>query len=415
MLSAVFLSSSAHAVTMTLSEAFDAAMRQSENVAITKESIEQAEARIWQAQGHLWPQIFAEGQYFRQDPPASTIFGRSERYQTRINGSQTLFSGLREFSALKGFRAQRRAGQADFDQAAALLYRDVARSFYGLVSADIEISDIDDEIRIYDDRVKELQQRLRIGRSRASEKLAIESAQARLRADRQGLLIERSTQVEIFRFLTGLSDVTPNDQEPLPLTPPDVNQFLTALDRRPDVRAEVERYNAAHQAVHVAQADHYPTLNATGNYYPIRTNDLNDLHKDPTWDVQGTITLPLFSGGTVVGQVREKKSQRLAQDLKMREIKRMAEQEIRTIFERLRIDLDQLQALKVALELSQQDYKAQTREYRLGLVTNLDVLQALVSEQQNRRDYNKAIYAAKLDRVLLEIASAFRTTPPPNP
>jgi outer membrane protein len=56
----------------------------------------------------------------------------------------------------------------------------------------------------------------------------------------------------------------------------------------------------------------------------------------------------------------------------------------------------------------------QQRDYRFGLVTNLDVLQALTAYQENLRALDRARYTAKLNYLRLEAAVVRRPAAAPG-
>ena len=106
---------------------------------------------------------------------------------------------------------------------------------------------------------------------------------------------------------------------------------------------------------------------------------------------------------------REKQaSQQRQGELNLSLTRRTANEEIRSLFQTLLADTSQLAALNFAHDLAQKNYHEQSREYRLGLETNLNVLQALVNLQDSNRSLDRVKYAIRLDRVKLEVATARR-------
>jgi outer membrane protein len=75
-------------------------------------------------------------------------------------------------------------------------------------------------------------------------------------------------------------------------------------------------------------------------------------------------------------------------------------------------DASQLAALEKATEAARKNYEAQRHDYRLGLVTNLDVLQALTTFQENQRALDRARYTAKIDFFRLQAAAVRRPALP---
>ena len=72
------------------------------------------------------------------------------------------------------------------------------------------------------------------------------------------------------------------------------------------------------------------------------------------------------------------------------------------------LDRSQLAALEMATDAARKNYEAQQRDYRLGLVTNLDVLQALTVFQENQRALDRARNTAKLNYLKLQTAAVRR-------
>jgi outer membrane protein len=114
--------------------------------------------------------------------------------------------------------------------------------------------------------------------------------------------------------------------------------------------------------------------------------------------------VPIYAGGLLQSKVREAVSQRTQAELNASQVSREAEQEIRSVYQIVVFDRTQLDALEKSTESARKNYEAQRRDYRLGLVTNLDVLQALTAFQQNQRALDRAHYTAKLDYLILEAA-----------
>ena len=128
--------------------------------------------------------------------------------------------------------------------------------------------------------------------------------------------------------------------------------------------------------------------------------------------MQLALTLPLYAGGGTQSRVREAASQGTQAELNASQVRRQAEQEIRALHQAVTLDRSQLDALEKATEAARKNYEAQRHDYRLGLVTNLDALQALTAFQENQRALDRARYAAKLNHLRLQAASARRPDAP---
>ena len=395
---------------LTLDDYFTAALQRSEVVAGQSELIHQAEERYQQATAALLPTVNGVASYLWQEPlptaaPSTSTSLLSRQPLAKLTATQPLFRGFREFAALRQTQALVDAQNEDYQSARVQLFKDVAQNFYNVLSIEQDLKNLDEQILQNLDREKEIQDRVRIGRSRVSELLNVQATVSTLRAQVEQLQGQLRVAREAFAFLSGLAPTTAlSDTEALPAALEPQEAALSRLALRPDIRASQKRLAAAQEAVAVAKGAHLPSVDLNGNYYLDRPGAL----KDVDWDVQIALTIPIYAGGLLQSKTREAVSQRSQVELNASQLARQAEQEVRALYQSLLFDRSQLDALERATEAARKSYEAQRREYRLGLVTNLDVLQALTAYQENIRARDRARYNTKLDYVRLQAATALR-------
>ena len=402
----LLLAASAAAAPLTLDDYYAAALKRSEVVATQSELIRQAEERYRQARGTLLPTVDAIATHTQiDDGAADTTANPTRQRNSRITATQPLFRGFREFASVRQTRALIGAQGEDYRNARVQLFKDVAQNFYDVLALEQELANLDEQIRQHQQREKELQDRVRIGRSRVGEVLTVQATVGTLRAQIESRRAELAAAREALAFLSGLSASTPlHDTETVPENPGTLDEYLARLELRPDVRATRQRLTAARESISVARGAHLPSLDLVANRYLERTGSLRDVE----WDVQLALTLPLYAGGGTQSRVREAVSQGTQAELSASQVRRQAEQEIRALHQGVFIDHGQLDALEKATDATRKNYEAQQRDYRLGLVTNLDVLQALTAFQENQRALDRARYTAKLNYLRLQAAAVRR-------
>jgi len=401
----IFIRSVFAADGLTLEEYFAAAMVRSEVVATQSELIRQTEERYHQANSALRPTVSGIASYKRQDPvsagASSTSNNPNRDSLVKLNATQPLFRGFREFAALRQSKALLDAQNEDYLQASSQLFKDVVQNFYTILSIEKDLINLDVEISLNRDRENEINSRVRIGRSRPSEVLTIQSAISTLRAQMEQLRGQLGVEREVFAFLSGLdSTTTLSDTEVIPAGLAPQIAYLSRVPLRPDVKASQRRVTAAQENMSVAKGAKLPTVDLTANRYLDRSGSL----KDSTWDVAVELNVPLYSGGLLQSQVREAISQQSQAELAVSQVTRQAEQEIRALYQSVVYDSAQLDALEKATVAARKNYEAQQRDYRFGLVTNLEVIQALTAFQENQRALDRARYSAKLNFLRLEAA-----------
>jgi outer membrane protein len=239
--------------------------------------------------------------------------------------------------------------------------------------------------------------------------LTVQSTISTLRAQVEQLRGQLSTTREAFAFLSGLDPATPlHDTEVAPSTVEPMDLYLGRLVLRPDVQAGQQRVTAAQENVAVQRGAYLPSIDLNANRYLNRTGLLHDSE----WDVGVALTVPIYTAGLLQSKVSEAVSQHTQAELSLSLIRRQAEEEIRSIHQSVVFDQLQLDATEKATDAARKSYEAQRHDFRLGLVTNLDVLQALTAFQQNQRALDRARFTAKSDYLTLQAAAVRRPAPP---
>lgn len=402
----------AAAEALTLNDYFAHALTRSEVIATQDELIRQAEERYRQAGAALRPTVDGIASYTWLDKGARDTFTNPTRQpHARITATQPLFRGFREFAAMRQTRALMDAQSADYHNARTQLFRDVTQNFYDVLALEQDLKNLDEQINQNVSREKELRDRVRIGRSRSGEMLTVQTTVSTLRAEVEQLRAQLSAAREAFAFLSGLAADTPlRDTENVSPSLESLDAYLARVPTRPDIRAAQQRLTAAKENVAVARGARQPSLDLNANRYLERRGSLEEVD----WDVQLALTVPLYAGGSLQSRVREAVSQSTQAELDLSRLQRQAEQEIRSAYQAVMFDRSQLEALEKATEAARKNYEAQRRDYRFGLVTNLDVLQALTTYQENLRALDRARYTAKMDYLRLETAAARRPSSPDN-
>ena len=389
---------------LSLTEAFGLAEKRSEELARRGLGVSEVDARIRELWSAVKPSLSLKGSEFLQDASAQGgalgSFTQKERPEAKVSLRQPLFAGLREFLAVKAARAQRASVEAELARARDLLYLDTAGAYLDLLWMRRQIVMRKSMVAVTQDRVSELKAREKLGRSRKSEVLAAESQLAQLEAQVQETLREERSFQETMRFLTGLSgDIAP-EEVALPAEE-SAEPYLAAAARRPDVEARRRDAQAAAFLEESAARAYWPTVGLDGNYYLRRTG----LQGPIKWDLLLSAELPLYTGGATGARTEQAHLRRSSGEEALSLALRRAESEVRNAHQDLSSYLSVVRALEKALSLAEANASAQAEDYRLGLVTNLDVLGSLNSLGEMRLKLNSARLDASYAAARLTVAA----------
>ncbi len=385
---------------LTLSGAFKLALKRNESLAIQKEEIEEAQGRFRRALGVWLPNVKFRMTRFEQDVSGegassdgiSSDSRRRVKPESKFVFSQPLFSGFKEFAALKAAGADRKQQEKEYERARELLFVDVVEAYYNAIGARRDAEIFEGIRRALSDRLKDLESRVKLGRSRESELKASEADLKLAEADLIGARSSEALAKNLLEFYIGenLNTRTLLD-EAAEIKLSDISTYLSRAQSRKDVEALLSGKILAEGNVVSAQSGLFPKLTLDGNYYTHRVGFQNG----NDWDVLLTLDVPIFDGAQTLGNIKEAAARKDIADLKYEESKRLAERELRDAYEALLSSLQAESALKAANDASKENYDIQVKEYRLNLVNNLDVLDTLRRSEDIERRYNEAHIEAR--------------------
>jgi outer membrane protein len=394
---------------VTLEECYARARQMSETVQIQEEQIRIIETQFRRALAGILPDIGWTRTYFIQEKQevnesSTSVSGtllRNTRPESYFYLQQPLFNGFREYNAMKGAKALQTQNELLRDQALLELLGDVTDAFYSAFDLQEEVKVLQLSRKVTQERIDELQRRVRLGKSRDSETLSAQVQLLSIDAQIEDAQRTHATLRETLRFLTGVApDVALSDTRPAPVTPA-ADTVLARVPQRPDVQAAERNRDRTDYALRYARGGYSPTLDVLGRYYTERVG----FQEDVSWDVTFTLNVPIFQGFSTRAAVSQAKSEQTIADLEASRIRRQAEQQVRTAVQSLGFALSRAEAYRKAVELGTKNMQIQEREYRLGLINNLELLQVQNELQSLRQNWVRAQATAKIQDVSLRIAT----------
>jgi outer membrane protein len=392
---------------LTLEECYQFALKRSDDLSNQEELITQAEEKLGQANSSILPTVNGTFNYLTQPTPSGLGANISPASQTtaKIVATQPLFRGFREFATIRQQKDLLSVSQLTREQAELQLYQDVVQNFYSVLAFEKDLQNLKNEMDLNRKRQRELEYFKKLGRSRETELLTLESNIASLDVQIENAQGQLNFARDVFVFLTGREKLTPiHDSEKQPTGQTEVKKYLERASFRPDIQALKKSVEASQEGIAIAKGSHLPSVDLLGNYYLSRPGLLSNV----SWDVQLALSVPIFQGGVIQAQTRIAESIRRQSEFALSRAQRIAVQQIETFYDQYKSDLGQYEKQKKVVQLGDRNYQAEVRDYKLGLVTNLEVLQVLTSYQQAQRFLNRLEYQLKSDYLRLQSAAALR-------
>ena len=394
-------------IPLTLEDCFKLALDVSDTVAIQREAIARANAQMFIAASQALPEIdFVASRETQNNPGLVATSGSvidSNVKQRQFTISQPIFQGFKAVGAISGAGSYKQQQKDTWIRTKELLYQDVAAAFYGVLRYQKEIS-ITREVReLLEQRIKELEEREKIGRSRTSEVATARTNLDSLDASLAGLKGSLATFQFLLEYLIGMEIENRKLEDKDNQNPSTLNltDYLGKASSRSDVQAAEQAVKTAWRGILVAQSGFWPAANLNYTKFTHQEGPFADVN----WDLLLTMTVPLFSGTQTIGQVKDAVGVLKQQKFSFSLAKRQAVLEIKQSYDGWRFSREEYLAFKKAVEAATESYKLQTEEYRRSLVSNLDVLAALQSLNNTRTSENQAFYQMKLDEARLKVAT----------
>lgn len=370
---------------VTLSQCHAWALQNSETRRVSREDILQSEARARAALGGLLPTVQwtwdrtwqdTKGLPVFNDPSGfSNSFALKRQDVSKFTVDQALFGGFREFSARAGFLKERDRDALRLDQQSLDIFQSVVASFYGVRASETLRDNVAEAMALAQKRTRELQSRYRLGKARESEIFSAESQVSALRAQWIHLGGQTRWARENLSYVTGRNVLADGlvDDEALTDRPAPLEEFTARLDRRPDIQAQQKDVEGRRLRVRYEKARYWPTLNFNGNYYTDRPAFYDAIN----WDAKLSLAAPIYQGGEVGARTAEAVSQLRQSEDELARLRRWAQTDVAQRHALWVAALDEVGAYREGFEAADKSFRRHEEEYRLGLVTNLDVLQAI--------------------------------------
>jgi len=371
--------------TVDLSQAYQQALKR-EPIIRAQLQVQRSKSQYSQIKGAALPQISLKGEYSKLDDSGvtSSTFNSDPRALS-LELKQTLFSGFQEFDQLKKSQKNIEGQETELKRTEAELFNDLVKSYLDVLYYLEELKLKEEIQKLSNDRVQFLQKRVDIGRSRRSELISAQALLASTKSELEEVRIQLASAREQFSFLTGYDDKVDLKKMEYHFKLPPIQAYLSKVADAPVVKKGKILNEQAHQDIKIARSGHYPTVDLKGNYYL----DRNGSSKESDWVVSLSLTMPLFESGKTSSNVSQSVEAAQISEVDYRYQEQQLQRDVRILYSSIQLYEEQVQSFDQSVELNRKNYQVQLKEYGLGLVSNLDVLQALTQYTQSRSRLNK--------------------------
>ncbi len=390
---------------VTLDEAYRLALANHERVAIAGEDIRQAETGLRKTVSRILPNLTAEGSYTRYtaDKGSDTFIIQPESSTSaELRLTQPLYSGGREWAAQRQARLRIRSVRKGFDAAKEDVIRDTSRAYYGVLKArkDGEIQRA--ALKRAEERLQVAKARLKVGEVTRSAVLRAEAEKAGAEAELIKSKNNLDNMLDLLRRITGVEErigvSEPPAEPPVALTAEALVDI--ALKERNDYAQRSLEEKAANEGIAIAKAGFKPSLKLEGLYSWRDQDPQTTFFQENSTSGTLRLTYPIFEGFLRKAELTEARSSLLQAELRRLGLRRDIEVQVREALNNIRAIESLTESFRRQLAFAEEDYKMVFEQFKFGVATTLDVIDAentLVSAQSSLANAVYDLELAKID------------------
>lgn len=186
------------------------------------------------------------------------------------------------------------------------------------------------------------------------------------------------------------------------LTPQPLEVYLQrAYASRQDYQAAQLQVRSAELTHRAAAAGRYPSADLSANYGDIGVTPGSS---NGTWQVNGGISIPIFTGGKVHSDLLEADAQLKQARSQLGDLRGRIDYEVRASLLDLTAAAEQVEVARSSVELADQALDQSRDRFAAGVTDNLEVVQAQEAVASAHESYIEALYAHNLSKVELAYA-----------
>lgn len=390
---------------MTLDQAYQLTLDNLETLKINHQNILKVEAEYKEALSVIYPQIDLQIRDTYQNNQIGGVVNAQRkvdktRFQAGFIVSQPIFTGFRESILAEAKEEEIQSLKFDDLRLKETLYRDVADIYLQIIYYQNDIEELKRNAKVLNDRIVELQEFVKLGKSRDSARFQSEADLQKVNTTiAQELTLLKSSQ-ELLSYLVNIpiSEFTLDDQENN-FIKTSLDTYLAQAEERNDIRASFFRESSAMKQLKATEREGWPAINLDATYNPV-----DKPNREHSESLSLTMTMPIFDGGRIESRIEQRQNELESARLRAQQIKRETIRDVKVAFVNVTSTENEIKEHEKAVQIAQRALAEEKKDYAQGVVNNLEVLQAISTFHEAKRNLLRTKIALKQNQVNLLVA-----------
>lgn len=334
--------------------------------------------------------------------PVPRVIGPFNYFDARASLTQSLFN-FRDIEKERAASESLRSAQYSYKDAREFVVLAVGNAYLQAIATAARIETTEAQVNSAQAFYAKAEDQQKAGLSPAIDTLR---SQVELQTRQQQLIVARNDYAKQKLSLARAIGLPPGQEfvltEKAPyqaLTPLPLDVYLErAYLSRSDYQSAMASVRSAELSRRGAAAGRYPTIDVNANYGDI---GVTPAHSNGTWQVAGSLNIPIFEGGKVHSDVLEADAQLKDARSKLGDLRGRIDYEVRTALLDLNAAAEQVAVARSSVDLAEQALAQSQDRFTAGVADNLEVVQAQESVATAHENYIQSLYMHNLAKVEL--------------
>jgi outer membrane protein TolC len=408
---------------VSLEDALNRGLKQNLGLLLSSQDVGSARGERWKQLSLLLPNVtttsyvdtsqinLAEFGFSFKVPNVNipAVVGPFTYYDSRAYVTQSVFD-LKAINNTHSATESVKAAQYTYKDARDLVVLAVGYNYLLAIADEARIETADAQVNTGQALYNQASDQLKAGTSPAIDALRaqveLQTRQQQLIQAKNDLAIQKLALARVIGLAPGQEfDLT--DKSPYqPLEGITVEEALKrAYASRSDYQAALATVRSAEYARRGAHAGYYPSLAANGDYGLAGT--YSNLFTHGVFDLRATLTIPIFEGNKVHGDILEADAQ-LQQDRdRVENLRGQIDADVRTALLNLESSAQQVAVAKSNVALADESLRQSQDRFVAGVTNTVEVVQAQEAVASAHENYISALYNYNYAKISLARAMGF--------
>jgi outer membrane protein TolC len=407
---------------LSLQDAINRGLKQNLGALLSNSEIRAARGQRWEQLSALLPQVtanpyvdmsqinLAELGFTFKFPgfnlPASV--GPFSYFDARVGMSQSLF----DWKSINNVRASRenlKSAEYTYKDARDLVVLAVGYTYLQAIADVARIETAEAQVKTAQALYQQASDQVTAGTSPAIDalrsKVELQTRQQQLIQAKNNYAIQKLTVARVIGLAPGqefeLTDKSPYQPfEGIPLE----DALKHAYASRSDYQAALADTHAAEFARKAAAAGYLPSLSFNANY---GTGGQHPSNATQVYDVKGTLTIPIFQGGSVHGDVLQADARLEQSRERLENLRAQIDADVRTALYNLESSAQQVAVARSNIDLAEETLVQSTDRFSAGVTDTVEVVQSQEAVASAHEQYISSLYNYNFAKISLARALGY--------